>query len=64
VAGPSWEVAKQVYAGIAVHAYHRNAILYGPLAAIPVLLLWIQVSWLVVLAGARVAASVQGARPS
>jgi membrane protein len=64
VAAPSWEVAKQVYAGIAVHAYHRNALLYGPLAAIPVLLLWIHVSWFVVLAGARVAASVQGVRPS
>jgi len=63
VAGPSWEVAKQLYAGIAVHAYHRNALLYGPLAAIPVLLLWIHVTWLVVLAGARVAASVQGIRP-
>jgi membrane protein len=63
VAGPSWEIAKQLYAGVAVHAYHRNAMLYGSLAAIPVLLLWIQVSWLIVLTGARVAASVQGVRP-
>ncbi len=64
VAGPSWELAKQVFAGVAVHAYRHNALLYGPLAAIPVLLLWIQVSWLIVLAGARVAASVQGLRPN
>jgi membrane protein len=64
VAGPSWEIAKQLYAGIAVHAYHRNALLYGPLAAIPVLLLWIQVSWLIVLGGARLAASLQGIRPA
>jgi membrane protein len=63
VAGPIWEIAKQVYAGLAVEAYHRNALIYGPLASIPVLLLWIQVSWFIVLGGARVAAATLGLRP-
>jgi membrane protein len=64
LAGPAWEVAKQLYAGLALESYHRNSLIYGPLAAIPVLLLWIHVSWFIVLGGARVAAATQGARPA
>jgi|SRR5581483_5634159 len=64
VAGPIWEIAKQIYASIAVRAYHEDSLVYGPLAAIPVLLLWIHVSWFIVLVGARVAAAAQGIRPS
>ncbi len=59
VAAPGWEIAKQVYATIAVHAYSQNAMVYGSLAAIPVLLLWLQLSWVIVLLGGRVAFSVQ-----
>jgi membrane protein len=64
VAGPSWEIAKQLYASLAVRAYHQDAAIYGPLAAIPVLLLWIQVSWFIVLGGARLSAAIQGVRPA
>jgi membrane protein len=59
VAAPGWEIAKQGYAAIAVRAYSQNAMVYGSLAAIPVLLLWMQLSWTIVLLGGRVAFGVQ-----
>jgi membrane protein len=59
IAAPGWEVAKQAYAAIAVRAYSQNAMVYGSLAAIPVLLLWMQLSWMIVLLGGRLAFGVQ-----
>ncbi|MHB1846528.1 MAG: YihY/virulence factor BrkB family protein [Deltaproteobacteria bacterium] len=59
VAAPAWEIAKHVYGVIAAGAFQRNALIYGSLAAIPALLLWIQVSWLIVLGGARLARSLE-----
>jgi membrane protein len=59
VAAPGWEIAKQIYAAIAVRAYSQNAMVYGSLAAIPVLLLWLQLSWIIVLLGGKLAYGVQ-----
>lgn len=59
LAAPAWEIAKHAYAVFAVRAFQRNALIYGSLAAIPVLLLWIQLSWFIVLVGAQIARSIQ-----
>jgi len=59
LAAPGWEIAKQIYAAIAVRAYSQNAMVYGSLAAIPVLLLWMQLSWVIVLLGGRISFGVQ-----
>jgi membrane protein len=59
IAAPGWEMAKQGYAAIAVRAYSQNAMVYGSLAAIPVLLLWMQLSWVIVLLGGRLVFGVQ-----
>lgn len=52
VAGSLWELAKLGYAVYAARAFKANAF-YGSLAAIPIFMLWIYLSWLIVLAGAR-----------
>jgi membrane protein len=53
----AFEVAKHVFA-----AYVKNVsayeLVYGTLAALPVFLIWIYVSWLIVLAGAAVTATL------
>jgi membrane protein len=54
-----WEAAKRGYAFIAIHAFQQNALVYGSLAAIPVLMLWIQLSWLIVLGGSHLNHALQ-----
>jgi membrane protein len=60
VAGLAWEVAKWGYA-IAVTRFFRYQAVYGAVAVIPTFLLWLYVSWTIVLFGARVAFVVQNA---
>jgi len=60
VAGVVWEVAKWGYA-IAVTRFFRYQVIYGAVAVIPTFLLWLYVSWSIVLFGARVAFVVQNA---
>jgi len=60
VAGVVWEVAKWGYAVAATRFFRYNAI-YGSVAAIPTFLLWLYVSWTIVLFGARLAFVVQNA---
>jgi membrane protein len=59
-AAVAWETAKRGYALVAIYAFRQNALVYGSLAAIPVLMLWIQLSWLIVLGGARLNCTLQG----
>ncbi len=60
IAGSLWSVAKYGYA-----IYAKNAItvqnIYGSLAAVPLFILWIYVSWLLVLLGAQLAFAYQHA---
>jgi membrane protein len=52
-----FEIAKEVFAFYVAHA-PAYSVVYGTFAAVPFFLLWIYVSWLVVLFGAELAASL------
>ncbi|MFL5319578.1 MAG: YhjD/YihY/BrkB family envelope integrity protein [Myxococcaceae bacterium] len=60
VAGLAWDIAKHVYAEFAQRSFQWNPV-YGSLGALPLFLLWIYVSWIIVLSGARLAYAVQHA---
>jgi membrane protein len=55
VAGCAWQVVQREYVALQIGVAHYNAI-YGAMAQLPVMLVWIYVSWAVVLAGAELAA--------
>jgi membrane protein len=54
IAGLAWEVAKWAYATFVARSVHYSAI-YGSVAAIPIFLLWLYLSWAILLFGARLA---------
>jgi membrane protein len=58
VAGSIWEILKRLYI-----AYNANLLasyeVYGPLSAIPILLLWLYISWIIVLFGAELVFAIQ-----
>jgi membrane protein len=58
VAGLAWEAAKWGYA-IAVSRFLRYQLIYGAVAVIPTFLIWLEVSWTILLFGARVAFVLQ-----
>ncbi|HSM93685.1 MAG TPA: YhjD/YihY/BrkB family envelope integrity protein [Anaeromyxobacteraceae bacterium] len=60
LAGVSWEVAKWAYAIFVARSVRYHAI-YGSVAAIPIFLLWLYLSWTLMLFGAKVAFIVQHA---
>ena len=60
LAGLAWEVAKWGYA-IAVTRFFRYQAIYGAVAVLPTFLLWLYLSWSILLFGARVAFVVQNA---
>jgi membrane protein len=60
VAGVVWEVAKWGYAIFVGRSVRYHAI-YGSVAAVPIFLLWLYVSWTLMLFGAKVAFIVQHA---
>ena len=57
VAGIAIEVAKRLFA-VFIKQFPTYAIIYGALAALPLFLLWIYLSWLITLVGALVAAAL------
>ncbi|MBI5068531.1 MAG: YihY family inner membrane protein [Deltaproteobacteria bacterium] len=61
VAGISWELAKGLYTWVVSRFFQYDAI-YGSVAAVPIFLLWLYISWTLLLFGARVAFVVQHAR--
>lgn len=61
VAGMAWELAKWAYAYYAKNAISYSQV-YGALAAIPLFILWIDLSWVMVLLGAQLAFANQNAR--
>jgi membrane protein len=60
VAGIAWDVARHSYNGIATLAFSANPV-YGSLGVAPLFLMWIYVSWAVVLFGARLSYAVEHA---
>jgi membrane protein len=61
VAGACFEVAKALYA-FGLHRFVGYSAIYGSVAAVPIFLLWLYVSWTLVLFGARVSFVAQHAR--
>lgn len=61
VAGVAWELAKGLYT-LAVSRFFRYHAIYGSVAAVPIFLLWLYLSWTLALFGARVSFVVQHAR--
>jgi membrane protein len=61
LAGVAWEVAKALYALAVSRFFHYHAV-YGSVAAVPIFLVWLHVSWTLALVGARVSFVVQHAR--
>lgn len=53
VAGTIYQIAQLVYIGFQVGVSRYNAI-YGSFAALPLFLMWVQISWLIVLFGAEI----------
>jgi membrane protein len=57
VAALAFEVAKRMF-GLFIKQFPTYAIIYGALAALPLFLLWMYLSWLITLVGAVLAASL------
>lgn len=60
LAGTSWELMKTLYVWVNVNFMTANAF-YGSLGAIPVFLMWVYVSWIIVLVGCEFAFAAQHA---
>jgi membrane protein len=58
VAGLSWDLAKHLYGEIASQIFRASPV-WGSLTALPLLLTWIYLSWLLLLFGARLSYAVQ-----
>ncbi len=61
VAGTLWEAAKRLYALYAGISLESPSV-YGSLAAVPLFILWLYVSWVIVLIGATLTFAIQNAR--
>lgn len=57
VASIAFEIAKRIFAAF-IAKFPSYTVVYGALAALPIFLVWIYVSWLITLVGAVIAASL------
>jgi membrane protein len=58
LAGTAWELMKALYVWVNVNFMSANAF-YGSLGAIPVFLMWVYISWIIVLVGCEFAFAAQ-----
>ncbi len=68
IAGATYRIAQWLYINFQIGVASYNAI-YGSFAALPLFLIWVQVSWLIMLAGAEISSAHQhvdtyGLKPS
>ncbi|MFT4569919.1 MAG: membrane protein [Candidatus Binatia bacterium] len=63
VAGTTWQLTQIGYINFQVGVARYNAI-YGVMAQLPLLMLWVYVSWVIVLLGAEVSVAVQNLGPA
>ncbi len=61
VCGSAWELAFHVYTGFNIGMARYNTI-YGTFAALPIFIIWIYISWVIVLVGAQISNAVQQIR--
>jgi membrane protein len=60
VSGVAWYTARHVYGGVA-SLFYASSPLYGSIGIAPLFLMWIYVSWVIVLTGARLAYAIEHA---
>ena len=58
VAGTLYRIVQWIYISFQIGVSRNNAI-YGSLAALPLFLIWVQMSWLIVLVGAEISFAIQ-----
>ncbi len=58
VAGTLYRLVQWIYISFQIGVSRNNAI-YGSLAALPLFLIWVQMSWLIVLVGAEISFAIQ-----
>lgn len=58
ICGTAWELAFEVYTGFNIGVARYNKI-YGTFAALPIFIIWIYISWVIVLVGAQISNAVQ-----
>ncbi len=61
VCGTVWQMAFDLYTGFNVGVARYNKI-YGTFAALPIFIIWIYISWVIVLVGAKISNAIQNIR--
>ena len=61
ICGSVWELAFHVYTGFNIGMARYNTI-YGTFAALPIFIIWIYISWIIVLVGAQISNAIQQIR--
>ncbi len=61
VCGGLWELAFRLYTGLNIGVARYNTI-YGTFAVLPVFIIWLYISWIIVLIGAKMSYAIQNLR--